>query len=341
MESNKAAYTFGIWGFGHIASRHVEAIRQTGVGEVVAGYDIAEKGRLNMEDFGVEQIYSDVDAFLANPFRIAIICTPSGLHAPHALAALRAGKDVVVEKPLALSVVDAAAMLAAAKEEGRRLFLVKQNRFNPAVIAVRNLMQSGGMGKILSVSVNGFWNRPAAYYQNSWKGTIQLDGGILYNQFSHFIDLLIWFWGPLEAVAGIAANRHKGAAIEFEDVFTGLALTGDGAPVDMHFTVNAALHNMEGAITIFGTEATVKIGGNYLNELKYAAFENKATAKRFEAELERIKINSAALQGHQAVYLNVRDTLEGRSREHVSPEDGLRCISFIASMYAACKTSQR
>lgn len=339
MKTVKSSYTFGIWGFGHIASRHVEAISSTGVGQVVAGYDIAETSCKNMEGHGMDRIYRDEAAFLADPFRIAVICTPSGLHARHALAALKAGKDVVVEKPLALSVQDAESMLATARQEGRRLFLVKQNRFNPAVMAVRQLMQSGGMGKILSVSVNGFWNRPPAYYQNSWKGTKALDGGILYNQFSHFIDLLIWFFGPLEAVAGIAANRHKGGAIEFEDVFTGLARTAEGAPVDMHFTVNAARHNMEGAITIFGAEATVKIGGNYLDELKYAAFENRETASRFELEYERIKQVSSAFQGHQAVYLNVRDTLEGRSREHVSPEDGMRCISFIASLYAVCGPS--
>jgi predicted dehydrogenase len=336
MTSDKSSYTFGIWGFGHIAPRHVEAIGSSDVGKVVAGYDNAAAGRQKMEGHGIDCIYGDVDAFLANPFRIAVICTPSGLHASHTLAALKAGKDVVVEKPLALSIEDAMTMMVTAKDVGRRLFLVKQNRFNPAVLAVRQLMQSGGLGKILSVSVNGFWNRPSAYYQSSWKGTKALDGGILYNQFSHFIDLLIWFFGPLEAVAGIAANRHKGGNIEFEDVFTGLARTTDGAPVDMHFTVNAARHNMEGAITIFGAEATVKIGGNYLDELKYAAFESKEMADMFELEHERIKRNSSELQGHRAVYLNVRDTLEGRSREHVSPEDGLRCISLIASMYAVC-----
>jgi predicted dehydrogenase len=152
---------------------------------------------------------------------VVSVCTPNGLHAEHSISILKAGHHVLCEKPMALFVNDCSSMITAAERANRRLFIVKQNRFNPPVEAVKALIDQGKLGKLYSVQLNCFWNRNNEYYQNSWKGTRDLDGGTLYTQFSHFIDLLYWFIGDVETVSATTGNFHHQGLIEFED--TGVA----------------------------------------------------------------------------------------------------------------------
>ncbi len=156
-------------------------------------------------------------------------------------------------------------MIEASCNAGKRLFVVKQNRYNPPVIAVKKLIEEGALGKIYSFQLNCFWNRTDKYYHQSWRGTQVYDGGILFTQFSHFIDLLYWFLGEVDQVSGMRANFHHSESMEFEDTGIANLIMKNGAIGTLNYTVNANQSNMEGSFTLFGEKGTVKIGGQYLN----------------------------------------------------------------------------
>ena len=181
---------FAIIGCGRIAQRHAEHINNQGILSAVCDVD-EEKADAMALKYGAKAYY-DVKDLLENEKEIDVvsICSPNGLHHSHAILALKAGFHVLCEKPMAISVHDCGEMIKAAEKANKRLFAIKQNRFNPPVVAIKNAIEDGKLGKIYSVQLSCFWNRNADYYQNSWKGTKDLDGGTLYTQFSHFIDLL-------------------------------------------------------------------------------------------------------------------------------------------------------
>ena len=181
---------FAIIGCGRIAERHAEHIHRLGKLEATCDI-IPEKAKALAAKYGARP-YHNADEFLSKDMSadVVAVCSPNGLHATHAIRALQAGFHVLCEKPMALTVQDCGEMINAAERANKRLFIVKQNRFNPPVAAVKKLIEEGRLGKIYSVQLNCFWNRNEEYYKNSWKGTKDLDGGTLFTQFSHFIDLL-------------------------------------------------------------------------------------------------------------------------------------------------------
>ena len=205
-------YRFAIIGCGHIAQRHAEQIVATG--QLVAVCDIVEEKARALANKYNARTYTTIENLLKNEKTdVVSICTPNGLHAIHSIAALQAGNHVLCEKPLAISVSDGKKMIDAAIASRKKLFVVKQNRYNPPVLLVKDLLKENKLGKMLSFQLNCFWNRPADYYRNSWKGTMALDGGTLFTQFSHFIDLLYWFLGDVKKVIGWRSNYvHKEVA---------------------------------------------------------------------------------------------------------------------------------
>ena len=182
--------SFALIGCGRIAQRHAALIatkgRLAGVCDI-----IKEKADSLAAAYQVKAWYS-IDDLLSGEkdIDVVVICTPNGLHAIHAVKALQAGFHVLCEKPMAIRASDCGIMIQAAEKANRRLFIIKQNRYNPPVVAVKQAVDEGRLGKIYSLQLNCFWNRNENYYKNSWKGTQDLDGGTLFTQFSHFIDLL-------------------------------------------------------------------------------------------------------------------------------------------------------
>ncbi len=254
-------YSFGIVGCGRIARRHAEQIIK--VGRLAAVCDI---DTLAGEELAAEfncKSYPSLELLLLQEPDIDIICvcSPNGLHAEHAILSLKAGKHVLVEKPLAITSRDARNMIGAASKAQRKLFVVKQNRYNPPVEAVKRLLNENKLGNILSFQINCFWNRPMAYYTSPWKGTKALDGGVLFTQFSHFIDLLFWFLGDVKEVKSISKNFEH-PTIEIEDCGVVMLEMLGGAIGTINYTINSYQKNMEGSITLFGERGTVKIGVN-------------------------------------------------------------------------------
>ena len=264
---------FAIIGCGRIAQRHAEHINKSG--KLVAVCDnVIERANKLANEYGAKAYY-DIDDLLANEKSINVVsvCSPNGLHAVHSIKSLKAGFNVLCEKPMAINLADCGEMIKTAEQMNRRLFSIKQNRFNPPVAALKKVIDDGRMGKITSVQLSCFWNRNADYYNNSWKGTKQMDGGTLFTQFSHFIDLLYWMIGDIDDAEAFVGNYTHQNIIEFEDTGVVILTFTSGAIGSINYTVNSYKKNMEGSLTLFGEKGTVKIGGQYLNELEYQQIE--------------------------------------------------------------------
>jgi UDP-N-acetyl-2-amino-2-deoxyglucuronate dehydrogenase len=330
----KNSIKFGIIGCGRIAERHAEHI--TKVGKLVSVSDIVpEKADRFAQKFKAIPYYS-VEEMLASKDRcdVVAICSPNGLHAKHSISALNAGCHVLCEKPLAIYSGDCGEMIKTAEKNNKRLFALKQNRFNPPVVAIKDAIEKGFFGKIYSIQLSCFWNRNFDYYKNSWKGTKELDGGTLYTQFSHFVDLLYWLIGDVESVKAFANNyAHKGI-IEFEDTGVVILKFVNGAIGTMNYTVNSYGKNMEGSLTIFGEKGTAKIGGQYLNELEYQNFENYCITDLPEGN----KANSygtyqGSMSNHDLVYKNLIEVLNNGASISTNAFEAFKTVEMIEKIY--------
>ncbi len=325
---------FAVIGCGRIGTRHAEHIKNNG--NLVAVCDIVEdKANVLSEKYGAKA-YTSISELLDNETSVDLvaICTPNGLHAEHSIEALSKGFHVLCEKPMAISVHDCGEMIKTAENSNRRLMIVKQNRFNPPVEAVKKLIDEKKLGKIYSIQLNCFWNRNPDYYKDSWKGTLDLDGGTLYTQFSHFIDLVYWMIGDVKSVKAFGGNFHHQDIVEFDDNGVIALEFYNGAIGTINYTVNSFAGNMEGSLTIFGEKGTVKIGGQYLNELEYQRIEG--------IEIKDLpKGNTAnnygkyqgSMSNHDRVYENVVEVLTNDGVISANGFEGLKTVEIIDKIY--------
>ncbi|HVS95280.1 MAG TPA: Gfo/Idh/MocA family oxidoreductase [Puia sp.] len=331
---------FAIIGCGRIAQRHAEHIQR--LGKLVAVCDIvAPKAKELAEKYNAA-CYHQVDDLLNRHRDIDVVsvCSPNGLHAEHTIKALRAGFHVLCEKPMALTVQDCGEMINAAERANRRLFIVKQNRFNPPVAAVKRLIDEGRLGKIYSAQLSCFWNRNEAYYKDSWKGTKGLDGGTLFTQFSHFIDLLYWIVGDVREVQGFLGNFDHQGIIEFEDTGVVSLKFYNGAIGTINYTVNSHGRNMEGSLTLFGEKGTVKIGGQYLNELEYQDIRDyKIDNLPPGNPPNNYGQYQGSMSNHDKVYQNVIEVLSGNGIIATNGFEGLKTVEIIDKIYSTAKPS--
>ena len=286
--------------------------------------------------------YYNVDDLLANEKHIDVvaICSPNGLHAEHSIKALNAKFHVLCEKPMAINVADCGEMIKAAERNNKRLFAIKQNRFNPPVAAIKEVIESGKLGKIYSVQLSCFWNRNFDYYNNSWKGTNDLDGGTLYTQFSHFIDLLYWLIGDVKYAQAFTGNYAHKNIIEFEDTGAVIIQFYNGAIGTINYTVNSYGKNMEGSLTIFAEKGTVKIGGQYLNELEYQNIEGYKVENLPEGNKPNNYGNyQGSMSNHDKVYENLIEVLVNDRPISTSSFEGLKTVEIIDKIYQSVKNA--
>jgi UDP-N-acetyl-2-amino-2-deoxyglucuronate dehydrogenase len=327
---------FAIIGCGQIAQRHARHIQM--YGKLTAVCDIVKsKAVLLAEQYGADS-YQDIDALLSaeSAIDIVVICTPNGLHAEHAIRSLRTGVHVLVEKPMALATSDCEKMINAAADAGKQLFTVVQNRFNPPVRAIKKAIDANAFGKISSIQLTCFWNRANAYYEDSWHGTKSMDGGILFTQFSHFIDLLYLFFGDVKSIVSFTKNADHKEIIEFEDCGVVLLEFENGIIGTINFSINSFAGNREGALIILGEKGIAKIGGEYLNTIAYAQFA--------DYEMENIPASpepndygtyKGSMSNHDKVYQNIIDTLQNGIPFYASAYEGLKIVAIIERIYRA------
>ena len=327
--------TFAIIGCGNIGKRHAAYVQEAG--KLIAVCDIDKEKAIETGNKYNAAIFFTIEELLNNEKpNVVVICTPNGLHAKQSIESLRAGCHVLCEKPMAISSKDCIDMIDAAGKANRNLFIVKQNRFNPPVVAVKKILEEKKLGEVYSLQLNCFWNRDAAYYKNSWKGTLALDGGILFTQFSHFIDLLYWMIGDIKNVKAIRKNFAHKDIIEFEDTGVALLEFENGVIGSINYTVNSYKKNMEGSLVIFGEKGAVKIGGEYLNELVYQEIDGE---KISDLPVGNKSNDYGSYQGsmnnHDKVYKNLVEVLQKNGKMAASSHDGLKTVEIIEKIYAA------
>jgi predicted dehydrogenase len=326
---------FAIVGCGRIAQRH--AVHIAARGELVATCDIKTEKADALAGIYEACAYYTIDEMLAQEkhLDVVVVCSPNGLHAQHTIQALGAGCHVLCEKPMALTPESACAMITAAESNRRLLFIVKQNRFNPSVQAVKQLLLDNRLGKIYSFQLSCFWNRPADYYQD-WRGTPDMDGGTLYTQFSHFIDLLYWMLGDVKKASAVMSNYAHPGSIAFEDTGAVILELNSGAIGTLNYTVNSYGKNMEGSLTLFGEKGTVKIGGQYLNELVYEAIDGYSIPELAPGNgSNQYGTYEGSMSNHDKVYDNLVAVLDHGAQMYAGPLDGLKTVEIIGKIYNA------
>jgi len=326
--------TFAIIGCGRISRRHAEQISK--IGKLVAVCDIIYTNAEELANEYGATIYTSIESLLKseNSIDIICICTPNGLHAYHSILSLEANKHVLCEKPLAIHSEDARKMIEAANRADKKLFVVKQNRYNPPVVAIKKLLNEDKLGNIFSFQINCFWNRPMAYYSSPWKGTKDMDGGALYTQFSHFIDLLYWLLGDVKDLKAITKN-YEHPTIEIDDSGVVILEMLGGAIGTLNYTTNSYQKNMEGSFTIFGEKGTVKIGGQYLNELEYQCMDEEITVLSTGKPANMYGFYQGSMSNHDIIYEHLLQAIEQPGYEFASAIDGLKTVEIIEKIYAS------
>lgn len=327
---------FAIVGFGHIGKRHAEHIMNNEACKLVAICDIDPNVSDHLPNADIA-FYTDIQTLLANTdAAVVCICTPNYLHCQHSVDAMNAGKHVVVEKPMAMSLAECDEMIAAAKQSQKHIFAVKQNRYNPPVAAVKELIQSGRLGHIYMMQVNCFWNRSSQYYaQSEWRGKKEKDGGCLFTQFSHFIDILYYLNGDIDKASGRIRNFAHQHNTEFEDSGAFVLEATNGSIINFNFSTCAYEKNMEGSITILAENGTLKIGGQYLNTLEYQCIKGEELPQiNIVAKENDYGLYKGSMSNHDKVIQNVVEVLNHGMPIMTGAEEGKAVVGIIEMMYS-------
>lgn len=328
---------FAVAGCGHIGKRHAEMIGRNKEAELVALCDIKPKSMLSLDAYQSTAFYNSLEEMLSNHPEVDVvsIATPNGLHAVQALRCLNAGKHIVVEKPLALNRADAEQIIYRALHGNRHVFSVMQNRYSPPSAWLKEMVQSGTLGKIFMVQVNCFWNRDERYYKpGSWHGSIDMDGGTLFTQFSHFLDIMYWLFGDIHQIhSRLASNNHRHLT-DFED--SGLITFEfcNGGMGCFNFTTSVWDKNLESSITIIAENGSIKVGGQYMNEVEYCHVKNYSMpelAPTNPANDYGAYKGSAA--NHHYIIDNVINVLRGKEAITTNALEGLKVVDIIERMY--------
>jgi predicted dehydrogenase len=333
---------FALVGCGRIAKRHSELLghNQIGGARLVAVCDIVEaKAAVIGRQFDVPVFTNMHEMMSGCEIDVVVVLTESGNHAKHVIELAKYGKAIVVEKPMALTLEDADAMIAACEETGSRLFVVKQNRFNVPVAKLREALEEGRFGKLIMGTIRVRWCRDQSYYdQDGWRGTWAMDGGVLTNQASHHVDLLEWMMGEVESV--FAKSTTALVDIEAEDTAVVLLKFRSGALGLIEATTATRPKDLEGSISLLGATGTVEIAGFAVNELKTWNF---ADGRQEEDDfVEKYSVNPPNVYGfgHKVYYQHVVDCLANGAPQTVDGREGRKSIQLIHAIYESVETGK-
>jgi UDP-N-acetyl-2-amino-2-deoxyglucuronate dehydrogenase len=335
------AFRIALVGCGRISKNHFDAIRKVDGLSLAAVCDTdAERARRAGEEQGVPAYRTIDDMLRASddeaPFDIVAVCTPSGLHSAHGGAAARAGKHVVTEKPMAISLDQADDLVHACDEAGVQLFVVKQNRLNPPIQLLKRAVDKGRFGRIYMANVTVRWQRPQEYYDaEPWRGTWEFDGGAIMNQASHYVDLIQWLVGPVESVLAKTATQAR--RIEAEDSGVGLVKFRSGALCVIEVNVLTYPRNLEGSITLLGEKGSVMIGGTAVNRVEHWLFADYDDDDKLVDSANTNPPNVYGY-GHEGYYRNVVAVLRGEAKPETDGRAGRKSLELILGLYESAKS---
>lgn len=333
---------FALVGCGRIAKRHSELL---GLGQIkgatlVAACDITEdKAAIIGKQFSVPH-FTDMHLMMQSvEVDVVVVLTESGNHPKHVVELARYGKHIVVEKPMALRLEDADAMIEACDAAGVKLFVVKQNRFNVPVVKLREAIEQNRFGKLVLGTVRVRWCRPQSYYdQAPWRGTWAMDGGVLTNQASHHIDLLEWMLGEVDSVFAISTTAL--ANIEAEDTAVVTLRFKNGALGLIEATTAVRPKDLEGSISILGEGGSVEIGGFAVNKMKEWNFVQQQPGD--EEVMEKYSVNPPSVYGfgHQAYYEHIVECINKNRQHLVDGLTGRKSLELINAIYESIETGK-
>jgi predicted dehydrogenase len=327
---------FVIVGSGHIGKRHAEMIRRNPEAELVALVDIQSAETCGAAQFEVP-FFNTMEALLESglQFDVVNVCTPNGMHAEQSIKALEAKKHVVVEKPMGLTTEQCEKVIFKSLQQSKNVFCVMQNRYSPPSEWIKDVVERAVLGEIFMVQLNCYWNRDARYYKaDGWKGKQDLDGGTLFTQFSHFIDIMYWLFGDIDNIQGKFADFTHKDSTDFEDSgFVNFDFINGGMGC-INYSTAVADQNLESSMTIIGKNGSIKIGGQYMNEVEVCniqGYEMPELAPTNPGNDYGAYKGSAA--NHHYVIANVIDTLKGRTSATTNALEGLKVVDIIERIY--------
>jgi len=340
---NEGKVRFAVVGCGHIGKRHIEMIQRNPEAELIAVCDILPLERLGLNSLTTNHLplttyFPSLESMLSSApaFDVLNICVPNGLHAAMAIRGMETGHHVVIEKPMALNTEEAGKILTAAEQYDKKVFCVMQNRYSPPSVWIKEMVDSGRLGKLFLVQINCFWNRDARYYQpDSWHGSKTLDGGTLFTQFSHFIDLMYWLFGDIKNIGARFMDFNHQALTDFEDsgIVTFDFLNG-GSGV-FNYSTSAYDANFESSVTILAENGTIKIGGQYMNEVTYCHVKNYSMPALAPTNPGNdYGSYKGSAQNHHLVIDNVVKVLKNKEEEiTTNAAEGYKVVDIIERIY--------
>ncbi len=338
MRSNQS-FRVSFVGCGRISQNHFDAIDKIDGLEIVAVCDTVEsRARDAGQKLGVPH-FGSLERMLAEvPSDVLVIATPSGMHPAHGVAGAKAGRHIVCEKPMAISLASADELVRACDDNGRHLFVVKQNRLNATIQLVRRAIDKGRFGRMYMANATVRWARPQEYYdQAPWRGTWEFDGGAFMNQASHYVDLMQWFMGPVESVMAKTATMAR--RIEAEDSGAAILKFRSGAIGVMEVTMLTFPKNLEGSITLLGERGTVRVGGTAVNRIEHWQFADYDDDDKL---VEAANTNPSSVYGfgHEPYYRNVLRVLRGEAVPDTDGRGGRKSLELILGIYESAKTGR-
>ncbi len=334
---NTSKIKFAVLGCGHIGKRHAEMISRNSESELVALIDVKEKNKLDLDNFNVP-FFNNLDDFLKSDVKADVIniATPNGYHAKQGMQVLDSGHHLVIEKPMSLTKSDSEALIFKGLQKHKQVFCVMQNRYSPPSVWLKQLLESGKLGKIFMVQINCYWNRDDRYYKpESWHGKKDLDGGTLFTQFSHFIDLMYWYFGDITNIQAKFADFNHKDLTDFEDSgFVSFDFVNGGMG-SLNYSTSVWDQNLESSITVIAENGSLKVGGQYMNEVEYCHikdYEMPELAPTNPGNDYGAYKGSAA--NHHYIIENVVDVLKNRSTITTNALEGLKVVDIIERIYS-------
>jgi len=326
-------------GCGRISANHFEALSRIDGLRLSAVCDvIEERAKAAGEKWGVPWFTSYEQLLERGECDVVTLATPSGMHPNHGIMAARAGKHVVSEKPMAISLSAADDLVNACDEAGVQLFVVKQNRLNATIQLLKRALDKGRFGRLFMANATVRWARPQEYYdQAKWRGTWEFDGGAFMNQASHYVDLIQWLVGPVESVMAKTATMAR--RIEAEDSGAAVLKFRNGAIGVLEVTMLTFPRNLEGSITLLGEKGSVKIAGTAVNKIETWQFAEYDDDDRL-VEAANTSPPSVYGFGHEPYYRNVLKVLRGEAAPDTDGRGGRKSLELILGIYESAKTGR-
>jgi len=328
---------FAIVGQGHIGKRHAEMILRNPHSELVAVCDIRTPEECKSSYEGIP-FYQSIGELLEKETNLDVlnVCTPNGLHAEMAIMTLEKGIHVVIEKPMTLTKADAEKVVYKSLEKHKNVFCVMQNRYSPPSVWLKDVIDQNLLGKLFHVQINCYWNRDERYYtRKNWHGDAQLDGGTLFTQFSHFIDIMYWLFGDIKNISGQFKDFNHQTLTDFEDTgIVNFEFINEGIGT-LNYSTSIYHENLESSLTIIGEKGTIKVAGQYMNEVVYCNIKDYQMPElEASAPPNDYGLYKGSAQNHHLVIQNVIDTLSGHSPISTNAMEGLKIVDIIERVYA-------